>query len=273
MKDIMKSSFLRDFSSIIDNMYRLGWDERNGGNISYIIYEHEITAYLNPNKILRKIDFDFCVTELSGMIFLITGTGKFFKNQKNDPEVNCGIIKINEDGKSANLLWGLKDGSGPTSEMRAHFYSHISRLKVDPNHRIIIHTHATNLIAMSLIHDLDECKFSKTLWKMCTECIVVFPEGIGIIPWMIPGKKEIGIITAEKILKNRLVLWPMHGVFGCGSTFDDAFGLIETAEKAAQIYLKISHLQILQKISDEQLIDLADAFNVKPKENYLKSGE
>ncbi|SUM31637.1 Rhamnulose-1-phosphate aldolase [Staphylococcus gallinarum] len=40
--------------------------------------------------------------------------------------------------------------------------------------------------------------FTKTLWKMCTECLVVFPDGLGIIPWVVPGTEEIGQLTAEK---------------------------------------------------------------------------
>lgn len=34
---------------------------------------------------------------------------------------------------------------------------------------------------------------------MCTECLVVFPEGIGVIPWIVPGTIEIGQASAEKM--------------------------------------------------------------------------
>ena len=33
------------------------------------------------------------------------------------------------------------------------------------------------------------------------------------------------------------VIWGMHGICGAGRTVDEAFGLIETVEKAAQIYM------------------------------------
>ena len=35
---------------------------------------------------------------------------------------------------------------------------------------------------MNYVHELDEKKFTHTLWEMCTECIVVFPDGIGVLP-------------------------------------------------------------------------------------------
>ena len=69
---------------------------------------------------------------------------------------------------------------------------------------------------------------------MSTECIVVFPEGISVLPWMVCGTNEIGEATAEKIGDTRIVLWAAHGIFGTGRDMDEVFGLIETVEKAAE---------------------------------------
>jgi len=107
---------------------------------------------------------------------------------------------------------------------------------------------------------------------MCTECIVVFPEGIGILPWMVPGTSEIGEETAKKMDQFRLVVWPHHGIFGAGKSLAEAFGLIETVEKAAKVYTLVNSCQsgTKQVITDEQLLDLAKAFNVKPPQKYFK---
>ena len=37
--------------------------------------------------------------------------------------------------------------------------------------------------------------------------------------------------------ENRLVIWALHGIYGAGKNLDEAFGLIETVEKTAQIYM------------------------------------
>ena len=34
-KDVLTAPFVAEMRSTTANMYRLGWDERNGGNISY----------------------------------------------------------------------------------------------------------------------------------------------------------------------------------------------------------------------------------------------
>ena len=44
---------------------------------------------------------------------------------------------------------------------------------------------------------------------------------------------------------------------------------IETAEKAAEIYLKIAHLPRLNTIKDSELRQLAEHFNVEPRKGYL----
>ena len=37
------------------NTYRLGWDERNGGNISYLLDESLIAPYLDPGSVQRRL--------------------------------------------------------------------------------------------------------------------------------------------------------------------------------------------------------------------------
>lgn len=240
MKDIRTAPFLKDFCALASNMYRLGWDERNGGNISLNIDEKEAAQYLDLNNVKRTFTITFDASYLAGKLYLVTGTGKYFKNVESDPENNLGIIRVGSDGKTMEILWGYEDGGRPTSELPAHFMSHIERLKVDPNHKIVIHSHCTNVIAMTFVHSLDEKEFTKTLWYMITECLVVFPDGVGVLPWMVCGTDEIGLATAEKMRDRRLCVWGMHGIFGTGTSIDEAFGLIETVEKAAEIYMKIA---------------------------------
>ncbi|MDC7783167.1 MULTISPECIES: rhamnulose-1-phosphate aldolase [Bacillaceae] len=269
-KDILKAPFLQEMTKTTANLYRLGWDERNGGNISYLLKEDEVAEYLDVNDVKRTVPMIFDGAELAGKYFIVTGSGKYFKNVIDDPAVNLGIIRITEDGKSLDILWGLEDGGVPTSELPSHLMSHIERLKADPNHRVIMHCHATNLIGMTFTHSLDEVAFTKTLWQMCTECIVVFPEGIGIIPWMVPGTDSIGEATAAKMKDVRSVIWPHHGIFGAGTTMDETFGLIETAEKAAEVYTVVcAQGSVKQTITDQQLQDLADAFGVVPRQGVL----
>ena len=269
LKDIKTAPFVQEMCKTTANMYRLGWDERNGGNISYLLKEEEVAEYLDLNNIIRTIPLmgvneeDFDASPLEGKIFIVTGTGKYFKNVESDPETNLGIVRIGKGGKNVELLWGYKDGGRPTSEFPAHMMSHIARLSVDPENRVVMHSHPTNTLAMNFVHELDEKKFTHTLWEMCTECIVVFPDGVGVLPWMLCGTSEIGKATAEKMKGFRLVVWAMHGIYGAGKTMDETFGLIETVEKAAQIYMLTAHLPRVNTIKDEDMLKLLELFKVE----------
>lgn len=269
MKNILTAPFVIEMMKTTANMYRLGWDERNGGNISYMLDTDEVSKYLDITKTIRTIPLGFDAIELSNKIFIVTGTGKYFKNVEDDPETNLGIIRISNDGKNAELLWGYKDGGKFTSELPSHLMSHIARLKVDTDNRVIMHSHPTNILAMNYIHELNEQKITYTLWQMCTECIVVFPEGIGVLPWMLCGTNQIGKATAEKMNDFRLVIWGMHGIYGAGKNLDEAFGLIETVEKAANIYMLTAHLPRINTIKDEELISLAEFFKVNYRKDFI----
>jgi rhamnulose-1-phosphate aldolase len=248
---------------IATNMYNLGYDERNGGNIS-VLLEDSIKDYL-PKEKIRSFSFDYDASYLAGRYFLVTGTGKFFRNVQYFPSECLGIIRINEKGNGADLYWGFSNGGAPTSELPTHLMNHIERLKKDPKHRVVLHCHPTHTLAMTYVIPEDEDEITRTLWRMSTECIVVFPEGIGYLPWMLCGGKEIGEATAKKIKDYRLVIWGMHGVFATGESIDEAFGLLETVEKAATIYFLVKD-NIKQTITNQDLIKLANAFKV----NYKK---
>ena len=269
MKDILTAPFLVEMVRTTTNMYAHGWDERNGGNISLLLDEAEVAEYVDINNVIRTIPTGFDAPSLAGKYFMVTGTGKYFKNVQYDPAVNLGLIRIAADGTTAELLWGYADGGRFTSELPAHLMSHVERLKVDPDNRVVMHCHPANLLAMTYVHDLDERAFTRTLWQMCTECIVVFPDGVNVLPWMLCGTNEIGEATAAKMQTARLVVWAQHGIYGAGKDLDETFGLIETAEKAAEIYMMIAHLPLVNTITDEQMHQLESRFGVKAREGYL----
>lgn len=253
---------------ILDLLYKHGWDERNGGNLSMILSKEEVLKVTNDTRGKERFKTDFDMTTIIGKYFLITKTGSYFKNMVKDSESNLGIIKV-IDKNTLGLVWGFKDGGAPTSEYPTHLICHMERLKKDPLHKVIIHTHTTNIIAMTHICPLDDKFFTETLWKMQTESIVVFPEGVGVLPWILCGGREIGLKTANLMQEYRSVIWAQHGIFSSGRSLDEVYGLIETIEKAAEIYLKICDKKIYQSISNDNLKEIAKAFKIEYKKGII----
>ena len=269
--NIYEAPFIKEMCEATRNLWNNGWAERNGGNISYRIDEEEVQFYLDTNRVVYEAALGFEIPELAGMIFLVSGSGKYFKNVWQNPADNLVILKIDKEGKHYQVLWGLETGGIPTSELASHLKCHAVRLHQDSEHRVILHTHSIAISAMTFVHDLDENRFTKTLWEMITECLVVFPDGVAVLPWMVAGTVALGEASAEKMAYSRIVVWPHHGIMGAGQSMDDAFGLVETAEKAADIYMRAiaAPTGIVQKITDQQLWDLADRFGVTPKAGIL----
>lgn len=269
MKNFAKSKPVQEMCDVTANMYRQGWDERNGGNVSYLIDEELLKGYVNPDKVIRTIPLGFTADKsVIGKCFLVTGTGKYFKNVIKDPEANLGLVRIAEDGQTAQLLWGWRDGGKFTSEFPAHLMSHASRLAIDPDNRIVMHTHPTYTMCMSAVTPVDELTWTERLWRSNTEAIVVFPDGVGVLPCMLCGTNEIGEATADKMKKYRLVVWTNHGIYGVGKNIDEAFGLIETVEKTAQVYM-LTLGNVVNSIPDEVLNGLVELWNLKPLDGIL----
>ncbi|WP_270276673.1 rhamnulose-1-phosphate aldolase [Enterococcus casseliflavus] len=269
---INDAPFIKEMKEMTHNLWINGWAENHAGNISYLLQEDEVKLYLNISQYRYEKDIGFSVPDLKGKYFLVTGAGKSFRNVVKDPSDSLAIIKINDEGTKYQLLWGLSSGGEPTSEFASHLMCHSTRLKVDNQHRVILHTHAMAITAMTFIHTLDEDRFTKTLWKMITECIMTFPDGIAVLPWMVAGTSDLGKASAKKMEISRIVIWPQHGIMSAGRNMDDAYGLIETAEKAANIYLlaKQGQSEDWQDITDQQLWSLIDRFDLIPKQGILE---
>ena len=67
----------------------------------------------------------------------------------------------------------------------------------------------------------------------------------------------------------RAVVWSQHGLFSTGRDLDEVFGLIETIEKAAEIYMKILGHKVYSTITNDNLKEIAGAFNLNYKKGII----
>ena len=106
---------------------------------------------------------------------------------------------------SATAVTCLVNGGRPTSELPTHLAAHELKKKMTSGrNRIIYHAHPTNLIALTFVLPLKDKEFTRELWEMATEDPVIFPEGIGVVPWMVPGGKEIADASVKLMEKYRV---------------------------------------------------------------------
>lgn len=271
---VLDAEFTNGFIRMCNDGWEQGWHERNGGNLSYRIKEEEI------REIRKELDFSgewraigTAVPELSGEFFMVTGSGKYFRNVILKPEDSIAIIELDEKGENYRICWGLVNGGKPTSELPSHLMNHEVKKQVsDGKHRVIYHAHTTNVIALTFVLPLKDEVFTRELWEMATECPVVFPDGIGVVGWMVPGGREIAVATSELMKQYDVAIWAHHGMFCSGEDFDLTFGLMHTVEKSAEILVKMMSMSShkLQTITTQNFKDLAVEFGVELPERFLK---
>ncbi|WP_319592478.1 rhamnulose-1-phosphate aldolase [uncultured Draconibacterium sp.] len=272
MNEFDKPLFIREIIKTSHDMHIKGWTEANGGNISLRLREEfvkEVSAF-EPQSDWTSLNGS--VPGLANDYFLVSGTGRFLRNISLFPEKNVGIIQLDDKGENYRILWGYEGGSRPTSELFAHLMTHEVRKKESKGvEHAVIHTHTPNLIALTYHKEYTTAEISYILWAHHVECAVVFPEGVFLLPWMMAGSYEIGRATADAMKVHRMVIWQHHGIFASGRNLDESFGLIHTAEKSAEIFIKANILGGVNSKPDlERLQKIAENFGKKLNPDLVK---
>ena len=272
----LDADFVKGFIRMADDGWNQGWHERNGGNLSYRIKPEEVESVKENFEAKEWQPIGTTVPKLAKEYFLVTGSGKYFRNVIIKPEDSICIIELDEKGENYRIVWGLVNGGRPTSELPSHLMNHeVKMIATGGKHRVIYHAHTTNIIALTFVLPLEDRVFTRELWEMATECPVVFPEGVGVVPWMVPGGRDIAVATSELMKKYNLAIWAHHGMFASGEDFDLTFGLMHTAEKSAEILVKMLSMQPnkRQTITPDNFRDLARDFKVTLPEEFLYEKE
>lgn len=270
---ILDVKFVQGFIRMANDGWEQGWHERNGGNLSYRMKEEDVAAvkdYLKEDGEWKEIGTE--VPGLAGEYFMVTGSGKYFRNVILDPEDSTGIIKVDETGTKYQVQWGFVNGGRPTSELPSHLMNlEVKKRVTDGRYRVVYHAHTTNTIALTFVLPLSDEVFTRELWEMATECPVVFPAGVGVVDWMVPGGKDIAVATSKLMEQYDVAIWAHHGMFASGEDFDLTFGLMHTVEKAAEILVKVLSItpNKLQTITPDNFRHLAKDFNVELPEKFL----
>lgn len=274
---VEQQGVMKAFTRLCSDGWAQGWHERNGGNLTYRMKPDEVNAcrsffYDVPGS---WVDMGIQAPGVGGEFFITTGSGKYFRNVGLDVDSNVGIVEVNADGSAWRIVWGLKGNGYPTSELPCHILCHEARKQATSGaNRVIYHAHPSHIIALTKVVGLDARSVTRALWKSMSECAIVFPEGVDVIGWMVPGSLEIARATGDAMGSFNAVLWAHHGIFCAGSDFDSAFGLMHAIEKAAEVYgaarmMNGGHGDFLNTIDDSQLRKAAAAVGAPINETFL----
>lgn len=231
------TGIISEVAEVAGLLWQRGWAERNAGNISVCLKDLPKSDF--PAHYQRTdIPLPERAGDVAGMSFFITATNHRMRDLAHKPMENALIIRITEDGAAYNIISHIGPTElRPTSELASHLAIHSLIIRRGTAHRVVMHTHAKELIALTQIKELcDEKRLNSLLWGMHPETKLLVPDGVGFVPYFIPGTTALGEATVKALEKHDIALWEKHGVFAIGTNPHETFDLIDILTRSASIY-------------------------------------
>lgn len=204
---------------------------------------------------------------LAGQAFLITGSGRRLREIKDDPAANLGCLVVDPDGYTGKLYTSPRRlFARLTSEFNSHLAVHLDQVaRSGTNFHAVVHAQPLHLTYLSHVPRYrDQNYLSRHLLRWQPELIVNLPEGIGVLPFHLPGSPELMSATVASLRTHRVVVWCKHGVMSrSDQSVKRACDRIEYAETGAHYeYLNLSNGEMADALTDDEIRRICVAFNV-----------
>lgn len=251
-----------EVAEVAGYLWQKGWAERNGGNITINITDVVTDEIRGMKAISDKMQIGTTLPHLKGCYFFCKGTNKRMRDLSRWPMENGSVIRICDDCASYEII--ADQVVRPTSELPAHLSMHNYLIGSGSNYKAAMHTHPIDLVAMT--HNpafLEKDVLTKLLWSMIPETRAFCPRGLGIIPYKLPSSIELAEATVKELADYDVVMWEKHGVCAVGENVMEAFDMVDTLSKSAQIYLTAKSMGFEPTgMADELMEELKVAFNL-----------
>jgi rhamnulose-1-phosphate aldolase len=226
---------------------------------------------IEPRRVFphpEVIDLPEPAPSLAGMSFLVTGSGRRLREVRDDPAANLGCLTVDPDGYTAHLYTSNRRlFARLTSEFNSHLAVHLDQVKLTgTNFHAVIHAQPLHLTYLSHIPRYrDEGYLNTHILRWQPELIVHLPEGIGLLPFVLPGSADLMAATVESLRTHRVVVWAKHGVMArSDQSVKRACDRIEYAETGAHYeYLNLVTGELAEGLTPDEIREICAAFEVR----------
>lgn len=253
---------INQVAEVAGYLWQKGWAERNGGNITVNITELVDSDIRCMPAITEVIPIGLTLPHLKGCYFYCKGTNKRMRDLARWPMEHGSVIRITDDCSGYVII--ADHPVQPTSELPSHLSMHNKFIASGNGYKASLHTHPIELIAMS--HNrkfLEKDVLSRLLWSMIPETKAFCPRGLGIIPYRMPSSLALAEATLKELDDYDVVLWEKHGIVSVCTDIMEAFDMVDTLNKSAQIYINSKCMGYEPEgMSDEQMAEMTQAFHL-----------
>jgi rhamnulose-1-phosphate aldolase len=185
-----------------------------------------------------------------------------------DPAANLGAVLVDEGGETGTLHTSPRRVfEHLTSEWNSHLGVHDDAAELTgSNLHAIVHAQPPHLVYLShLTAYRDETVFNQRLLRWEPETIINLPQGIGVLPFMLPGSARLMDANVERLRNHRIVIWGKHGVMARSNiSATRAVDRIEYAETAARYeYMDLVTGGRGEGLTPAEMHEIVVAFDVK----------
>lgn len=206
--------------------------------------------------------------ELAGATFIVSGSGRRLREIIDEPAASLACLVVNEGGQTAQLYTAhQRRFERVTSEFNSHLAAHSDQIRTsNTNFHAVIHAQPVYLTYFSHIPRYQTTtSLNQYLFRWQPETIVQLPEGIGFIPFKLPGSADLMAATVTALRQHRIVVWAKHGVMARSDiSVKRAADRIEYAETAAKYeYMDLVNHSHAEGLTADELREIVRAFNVQ----------
>lgn len=268
LNSISLKQLLVQMGEVGNRLSELGATEGAAGNLSICMREPvDVTEFF---PLISPIDLPVPVPDLSGSILIVTGSGRRLRQIAEAPTANLACIVVEQGGQRARMFTAPDyEFKRVTSEFNSHLAVHHDQMRSRAiRTHTVVHAQPRHLTFLSHIPKYQEEHYFNThLLRWQPETIMNMPEGIGVLPFLLPGSSHLMIETMLCMRDHRVVVWSQHGVIARGDeSMLHALDLVEYLEAAAQYEaLNLFTGESSAGIEPEHLRAIAEIWNVRQK--------
>jgi rhamnulose-1-phosphate aldolase len=266
--DAQFAVIMQQVKNVAGMLWNKGWAEVNAGNLSIDVTDQYCPSDKKKNTAKANLTLRHKgYANLGNRRFLITESGRRFRDMAEKPEEETCIIQMSDDGSTASILDvnGFNKDIWPTSELATHLLLHDYFRKMGMKDKVVIHTHPVELIALSQLKRFwNEELLNSKLHGMLPEVKVLIPKGAGLVDYALPGSERLAESTLDKICQGyRVIVWQKHGCLAVSDSPVSAFDTIDILNKGAQVLLTCLNAgEMPEGLNEAEFTELKQAFNL-----------
>jgi rhamnulose-1-phosphate aldolase len=242
--------------------------EGAAGNISVCIrWPIEVRRHF---PLVEAIELPRETPALAGAVLIVTGSGRRLRDVRTDPVANLGAVVIDAQGRAGKLFTSTRRLFAIlTSEFNSHLAVHDDVVaRTGTNFHALIHAQPPHLVYLSHVPAYhDQSLLNQRLFRWEPETIVNLPQGIGVLPFILPGSAALMEANVTKLREHRVVIWGKHGVMARSDlSVTRAADRIDYAETAARYeYMDLASGGQGEGLTQAELREVVKAFDVQTR--------